>query len=109
MPGLGVVLEGTRGAGATSDLWLLDAKGIRLIVKGGALAVREPKACRPCASAIPVLPATGELQLPDAPPADTPPAQDGPVEPVDAPTDAPAADPTRDKPPALPGVGDEPQ
>lgn len=52
--GVGVVLEGSRGGGLTSDLWLLDPSGIKMLVKGGALAVREPKACRPCQPAVPV-------------------------------------------------------
>ncbi|MFO0635870.1 MAG: hypothetical protein U0168_23775 [Nannocystaceae bacterium] len=54
IPGAGVIVEGTRGGGATSDLWRLDATGITMLVKGGALAVREPKACRPCQPATPV-------------------------------------------------------
>jgi hypothetical protein len=117
----GVVLEGTRAGGATSDLWQLDAKGITMIVKGGALAVRDPKMCRPCAPATPVLDETttggdeggdGDVEPPtdapsDAPPSDAPPT-DAP--PSDAPpTDAPPAKPEPDDAPALPGVDDEPE
>lgn len=123
---LGVVLEGTRAGGATSDLWLLDAKGISMLVKGGALAVRDPKACRPCAPATPVLDETTTGGDDDGagdggPPADAAPA-DAPSDtpPADAPpSDAPPADapPPSDPPakaepgdaPALPGVNDEPE
>ncbi len=59
------MLEGTRAGGATSDLYALDAAGIHVVVKGGALAVREPLARRPCAVAVPEIPATGELPLGD--------------------------------------------
>jgi hypothetical protein len=112
MPGIGVILEGTRAAGATSDLYALDAAGIRMIVKGGALAVREPLACRPCATAVPevpALPATGELPLPadggaidgddDAPAS----ADDG-----DAPADEGNAGEDGDTKTTLPDVDDEP-
>lgn len=119
MADLGVVLEGTRAGGATSDLWRLDAKGITMIVKGGALAVRDPKMCRPCAPATPVVDETttgGDDGAGDGgPPADAPPA-DPPAtpEPADAPSDdAPPADPpAKPEPghaPALPGVDDEPE
>jgi hypothetical protein len=124
----GVVLEGTRAGGATSDLWRLDAKGITMIVKGGALAVRDPKMCRPCAPATPVVDETttggdeggGADPGPpsDAPPADAPPSDAPPADapPSDAPpADAPPSDappPAKPEPgdaPALPGVNDEPE
>jgi hypothetical protein len=83
-----------------------------MIVKGGALAVREPLACRPCATAVPevpALPATGELPLPadggaidgddDAPAS----ADDG-----DAPADEGNAGEDGDTKTTLPDVDDEP-
>lgn len=113
MSGVGVVLEGTRAGGATSDLYALDAAGIRVIVKGGALAVREPLACRPCAVAVPEIPATGELPLPDDGPSGDDGGDEGPVE--EPPREAPPGDepptesPAKPDPTAgLPDVDDEP-
>jgi hypothetical protein len=114
VPGVGVVFEGTRAGGATSDLYVLDAAGIRMIVKGGALAVREPLACRPCATAVPEVPATGELPLPDegggdeaADEGDA--ADDGAAAADEAPPTEPTPKPDGDPTDTLPDVDDEPE
>jgi len=106
IPGLGVVLEGTRGGGATSDLWLLEPTGIRLLVKGGALAVRDPKLCRPCAQAVPVAqePAAGDDGADAGDGSAVAPAPDDEPAPNDdpAPDDAPSTDTA-----ALPSVDED--
>lgn len=115
--GVGVVLEGSRGAGLSSDLWLLDPSGIEMLVKGGALAVREPKACRPCQPATPVEP--GDTDTDGAVPtgSDGAPATDdgAPASDGGAPPDDDAAPGGSDGPPAhddaagkLPDVRDLP-
>ncbi|MBX7084651.1 MAG: hypothetical protein K1X88_35935 [Nannocystaceae bacterium] len=114
VPGAGVIVEGTRGGGATSDLWRLDATGITMLVKGGALAVREPKACRPCQPATPVAVDTdgatsedgGDAGKADAGNADGGKTDGGSAAdpPADPGADAGADDPLK----ALPSVDDEP-
>lgn len=122
-PDVGVIFEATKDAGRTSDLLRLWDGGVQVLVAGGAIAVRKPKACDPCEGDFGAMP---EMIPPDAgvadPEADDRGSPDGEtpearatdaVAPSEEPPAEPPAEPPVDEPPAkgdgkgLPTVTDE--
>jgi len=133
-PEVGVIFEATKDGGRTSDLLRLSSGGVQVLVPGGALAVRRPKACDTCegdfgATAEAIPPETGattgvepvaddrgspdgetpEARSSDAVPADPTPTDDEPAD--EPPADEPATDeptkPTKPDKSGLPTVTDE--
>jgi hypothetical protein len=124
-PEVGVLFEATKDGGRTSDLLRLAPEGVQVLVPGGALAVRRPKACDACAGDFG---ATPEVIPPDgaesggvvepvaddrgSPDGETPEARTSDEVPPDpTPTEEPPAEPT-EKPAktdksGLPTVTDE--
>jgi len=128
-PEVGVLFEGTRDAGRTSNILRLAPDGVQVLVQGGALAVRRPKACDPCkgdfgAIAEPILPdevptepvaddrgspdgEAPEQRTTDAAPADEPPPPEEPTPAPPEPTPDTKSDAKGEG--GLPTVTDEPE
>lgn len=125
---VGVLFEATRDGGRTSNLLRLAPDGVHVLVEGGALAVRRPKVCDPCAgdfgAVAEAIPPDAGVADPDAgdrgsPDGETPEARttdEVPSEPTpvddEPPTDEPPpaatkTDPKKDGKGGLPTVTDD--
>ncbi len=108
-PDVGVVFEATKDAGRTSDLLRLWDGGVQVLVAGGAIAVRRPKACDPCegdfGATVEAIPPDAGVADPDAddrgsPDGETPEARTtDEVAPAEEPPAEPPAEPPVDDPP----------
>ncbi|HET6584664.1 MAG TPA: hypothetical protein VFG69_14495 [Nannocystaceae bacterium] len=109
---LGVLFEATRDGGRTSNVLRLAPDGVHVLVEGGALAVRRPKICDPCAgdfgAVAEAIPPDASVADPEAddrgsPDGESPEARTTDEVPVEPPVDE---EPPADEPPAKPDAPD---